>query len=919
MGTNNPSDWFTSLNILPVNAFDGQIHGGFYQRAMSIPLDEILLLAKGRKLYFVGHSLGGAVAQVCALLCLQKTSDESILKNIFCISFGSPFVGTKSVQEFISAKRGSICLADHFLTIVNEDDCVPGALNIALTVSKTTAMLKQNLQPFNHLLKLLRPAFAAIAASPAMKMVGEGINLLKTIQPDYQPIGLYRFIEFSINSGRDERNLMLSEYYKSKDIYNKITKVSAFTAANIEHHCLWRYEHNLSLILQMDSFRFDNNNAFQLPHLNDMLSALKDYKSLTYQSQLYIEEAIASITCGDITLVIEEVSSKSEFKKIAQILFKLNIRRVICCVSRHSFLIDHFSSIIPKRFQYNQKSFERELSSPIVDYKHVFPLSDEAKEILNKEVVHYSIFSSVIQHKFPNDKESPFLSIDQIEEKWGNELESKYLKRENIIPLKGAIIVISGRIEKAEIIRIKILRRFLTICRVKKERRENAAKVASLSPNLFLMLTTSKPVEIVIKTFGNMEINYKGQAMSISQMSEVIAKEVAENMSTLKVQHDAELASLFQNQQRIIDEIWKSFEWDQTKISHSALRQQQEVLRELKEKLDEIYSWSRWNYLSDCHAELVLNEQEQALIYINEKQQQMLKESHQVHIQKIKELQKHQTFEVEELKGKWETERVAVLKENQLSYVTKAASTGVLVGAITSLIMNIFIESKNFYYNKKPLNKAIYDVLIATAKGALIGGFSSAIVTTIETRAEIFPANSLLRAILKGNGGFILSSTFFTCDILGTIYKYYNKEIGDKQFQASLLTKVAQVGGSFLGRALAASVITNPVLVAPAVMISSLAGNYIGRRAAKYIDEIWIHSEDESLHKAYEVLGIPSKSSIAKVNRAYYRLSLRYHPDKTKDLPEREKNESTGRFIEINLAVTTIRNYHYANLTGNEE
>ncbi len=690
MGTNNPSDWFTNLNVFQVNAFDGQIHRGFYRRAESIPLDEILLLAKGRKLYFVGHSLGGAVAQVCTLLCLEKTSDKNILQNIFCISFGTPFIGTKPVQEFISAKRGSICLADHFLTIVNEDDCVPGALNIALTVSKTSTMLKTYSQSFDHLLKLLQPAFIGSGASAAINIMGQGLNLLTTVQPEYQPIGSYRFLEFLKIPGHDQKELKLSQYYEFKDyafISDKVTKGSTFNAANIEHHSLWRYEHNLSLALKVDPIPFENNVAFQLPHLDDMLSALKGYKRLNNHCQLYIQEAITSITCEDTTLVIE-ASSKAEFNNIAQRLFKLNIRRVVCCVSRHSFLIDHFTSVIPRKIKYiNQRSFERELLSPIADYQHSFPVSDEAKEILKEEVVHHRIFSSVIQHKFPSDKESPFLSIDQIEEKWGNELESKYLKSENTIPFKGAIIVISGRIEKAEIIRIKILRRFLTICRVKKERRENAAKVASLSPNLFLMLTTSKPVEIVIKTFGNMEINYKGQAMSISQMSEVIAEEVATKISSLKVQHEAAVASLVQNQQQLLDNLWKTFESDQTKIGDIALQQQQEVLRKFKERLDSIYSAGlySWNYYyQDYYADMALLEQEQALDDINQKQQQMMKDMYQQHITEMRELQKQQTFEVDELKGKWETERITVLKENQLNYVKDAAIAGALVGAVTS-------------------------------------------------------------------------------------------------------------------------------------------------------------------------------------------------------------------------------------------
>eukprot|EP01040_Poterioochromonas_malhamensis_P014270 gene14270-15781_t len=496
MGTNNSTGWLTILNIFPVNAFDGQIHRDVYKRAESIPLDEILLLAKGRKLYFVGHSLGGSVAQVCTLLCLQRTSDENILKNIFCITFGSPYIGTKPVQEFVAAKRGSICLADHILTIFNENDFAPGALNIGPTVSKSTAIFKQYSQIFDHFLKFL-PSSYATPFSSAIKFILKCLNFFNTnVQlSEYQPLGSYRFLELSKIPGSDQKELKFSKYYKVKDYKTFTNKDIPLNAANFDHHSLWRYEHNLSLILKVDSLR---SNVFQLPHLNDMLSVLKNYKRLNNPYQLYIQEAIASITCEDTTLVIH-ASSKSEFKKITQILFKLNIRRVICCVSRHSFLIETFLSQIPKNFKYNQLSFKQELSSPISDYKHVIPVSDEAKEILNEEFINCLTFSSVFQHKFPNDKESPFLSINEIEER----LKSKLMKGENILPFKGAIVVISGRIEKAEVVRNKFLRRFITLYRLKKEFRENAVRA-------------SRPL------------------MSITQIPEVIARKVVEDISSLK-------------------------------------------------------------------------------------------------------------------------------------------------------------------------------------------------------------------------------------------------------------------------------------------------------------------------------------------------------------------------------------------------
>lgn len=76
-----------------------------------------------------------------------------------------------------------------------------------------------------------------------------------------------------------------------------------------------------------------------------------------------------------------------------------------------------------------------------------------------------------------------------------------------------------------------------------------------------------------------------------------------------------------------------------------------------------------------------------------------------------------------------------------------------------------------------------------------------------------------------------------------------------------------------------------------------------------------------SLSQFYVVLGVSEQASEQEIKLAYRKLAMRYHPDRTVNLPERERQESEAKFKEIQVAYDILTNpeKQRAYLEGNAE
>jgi len=124
---NRPMDWFVDFRATSAgwdhNA--GNVHSGFYGAlrkvwGVTLPNGEILpkrLVNRGSKtIWITGHSLGGALAELCAAQALFVSKIP--VQGVY--TFGQPRVGTKDFADALNAKLGS-----GIFRFVNDRDIVP--------------------------------------------------------------------------------------------------------------------------------------------------------------------------------------------------------------------------------------------------------------------------------------------------------------------------------------------------------------------------------------------------------------------------------------------------------------------------------------------------------------------------------------------------------------------------------------------------------------------------------------------------------------------------------------------------------------------------------------------------------------------------------------------------------------------------
>jgi triacylglycerol lipase len=125
---NRPMDWFVDFRAT-CDPWDhknaGKVHSGFYSAlrkvwGVTLANSEVLprrLVNRGSKpIWITGHSLGGALAVLCAAqaLFVSKVPVQGVY------TFGQPRVGTKDFADAVNAKLGS-----GIFRFVNDRDIVP--------------------------------------------------------------------------------------------------------------------------------------------------------------------------------------------------------------------------------------------------------------------------------------------------------------------------------------------------------------------------------------------------------------------------------------------------------------------------------------------------------------------------------------------------------------------------------------------------------------------------------------------------------------------------------------------------------------------------------------------------------------------------------------------------------------------------
>ena len=115
-GTSSARDLITDLNCIPTTTKFGLAHRGFVHAFQSIWPKIKPKVNPTKPIVVTGHSLGGALAQLCALWI----SDELKVKPAFVITFAQPRVGS-----FEISRRSTEIFGSRFYRLTKLLDLVP--------------------------------------------------------------------------------------------------------------------------------------------------------------------------------------------------------------------------------------------------------------------------------------------------------------------------------------------------------------------------------------------------------------------------------------------------------------------------------------------------------------------------------------------------------------------------------------------------------------------------------------------------------------------------------------------------------------------------------------------------------------------------------------------------------------------------
>lgn len=117
-GTDDNADWQVNLDVATVTTRHGAVHQGFWNAYKSMAVEIVALVAKRKPkvLWTTGHSLGGALAVVCAW---------DLEENHQCPIHGVATFGQPMVAKAALAKHLETLFRGRYARFVNRTDIVP--------------------------------------------------------------------------------------------------------------------------------------------------------------------------------------------------------------------------------------------------------------------------------------------------------------------------------------------------------------------------------------------------------------------------------------------------------------------------------------------------------------------------------------------------------------------------------------------------------------------------------------------------------------------------------------------------------------------------------------------------------------------------------------------------------------------------
>ena len=153
-GTTNSDDWQDNMKAFQIdgtsqyNLIKGKFHAGFFERAVSFPFEMILSEEdfKDREIVICGHSLGGAVATIVAIIMMAKEASQNKAgskgRSIKCVTFGSPLIGDETLKKFCDMEGFS----ENIFHIINDQDPVPRLLSFGQFLTGITKQIDNQIK-----------------------------------------------------------------------------------------------------------------------------------------------------------------------------------------------------------------------------------------------------------------------------------------------------------------------------------------------------------------------------------------------------------------------------------------------------------------------------------------------------------------------------------------------------------------------------------------------------------------------------------------------------------------------------------------------------------------------------------------------------------------------------------------------------